>query len=268
MNNTYKIHRMTPTSRAWTTVQATVPGRDHVLRGRNSQDAQRFLQHGDTWIGVVSDGCSAGTSSEVGSQLATNLLPTALLRRLSRDQEWTPSILEDALSDLLGRLDLLLTGLAHSPSERRTAIRDHFLFTLLGAIHHRGKIQIFGLGDGILGVNGVELPFSDVDGHSPAYLGYALLPEVDLGHLPLYLHPVLDAREVEHVLLASDGAGDLARMGPEVPSIGEIASQEIYLTNPDMARRKLAQIQRRRRGPWLPDDTTLLVIRRKSGARA
>ena len=115
-------------------------------------------------------------------------------------------------------------------------------------------------------------------GNAPPYLGYGLLPGAPFAAAELRLRPVqaLAAAEMRSLLVGSDGLSDLAGAAAEpLPGrdepLGELAqfwTDDRYIHHPDMIRRRLAQANRRvpGHGGLLPDDTTLIVLRRVEAA--
>jgi hypothetical protein len=147
----------------------------------------------------------------------------------------------------------------------RDLIRRHFLFTLVGLLAHGDRLATFSLGDGVLIVNEECLSLGPFPGNMPPYLGYQLFPDVPEGNFRFRIHHEMPLESVDSVVLGSDGVEDFSRLPHPHGDLKRFWTDPRYLKNPDMIRRTLRIIQRRPQGPWLSDDTTLVVLRRKEG---
>lgn len=254
----------------------SIPGADHLRAARNRQDAFAWAKTPQGLVAVVADGCGSGAHSELGALLATRLLVTGLagLLGLGLDPE---TLLETARRDLLARLRLLAGALALEPDRVHAAsppaglsrtVREHLLFTLVGAFVCQGELVSFALGDGLLVLNGDPRTLGPFPGNQPPYLGYALLrgpadPEVDRA-LAFRIHHRVPIDEVRSLLLGTDGVADLMARDPE--PLARFWTQDRYFKNPDLVRRELTLAQRRLGGRALADDTTLVVLRRREAS--
>ena len=117
--------------------------------------------------------------------------------------------------------------------------------------------------------------------NAPPYLAYSLCGYPEWGHLQM--HYQLPTQEVESILIGTDGVSDLIEsQGSYLPgkpekvgAITQFWQEDRYFKNLDMIRRRLSLINREVTKPdWqsqrlvkevglLPDDTTLIAIRRK-----
>ena len=108
---------------------AIVTGRNHILHGRNCQDALYSLTFeidGQSYlVGVIADGCGAGQHSEVGAQLAVQYVPYALRSMLQREVT-----LEDMPVLLFGGLMHFLTSVVDNYSFASTRERVQLSFIL------------------------------------------------------------------------------------------------------------------------------------------
>jgi hypothetical protein len=262
----------------------SVTGRAHTRAGRCNQDAYAWASAGGATVAVVCDGCSSGAHSEVGAQLGARLVVEALLRQLGGEATTTacqPELLERARQDVLAQLRLLASAMGGSFSR---TIADYFLFTVIGAVVEPDRAWVFALGDGLVVVDGERLELGPYPGNEPPYLAYALLDGAphDLG---LQVLRQLPSGERATLLLGSDGALDLeAAAHRRVPGRAELVgplssfwTSERYFRNPDAVRRRLAVLNRdvarviapgdrEREAGLLPDDTTLVVLRRVPAA--
>ncbi|MCE9671740.1 protein phosphatase 2C domain-containing protein [Myxococcus stipitatus] len=257
-------------------IAASVQGREHARVGRNNQDALCVLGGEQGLVAVVADGCGSQARSELGAQLGARRLAWAALERLARgarvDED---SFLPGLREDVLGLLDGLRSDLG------REVLSD-CLFTLVGAVVTPEQTLVFSAGDGVWALNGEIHPLGPFPGNAPPYLTYALLHDAQV---PLTRLALVPTEGVRALLLGTDGVADLARLadatlpsGTErVGPLSQFWTEDRYFANPDALRRRLSLLNReslradfdsRRlvRSPGLlPDDTTLVVLRRRMG---
>jgi hypothetical protein len=255
---------------------ASVQGREHARAGRNNQDALcvRASEHG--LVAVVADGCGSQPCSELGAQLGVRRLVQAALQRLAEGERvdeatFLPGLREDVLcllSELRGDLG-------------RDAVGD-FLFTVVGAVMTPTRTLVFSAGDGVWALNGDVHPLGPFPGNAPPYLAYALLGRDDV---PLAARALVPTEDVHALLLGTDGAVDLSRLATaRVPDkdepvgpLSQLWTDDRYFANPDALRRRLSLLNREsvradfdarrllRTPGLLPDDTTVVVLRRRMG---
>ena len=273
---------------------ASVAGRDHQRVGRNNQDAWAVFQGRRALVAVVADGCGSAPHSEAGARLGARLLASALARRLEDGAGPVEapvvapieSLLDGARQEVLWQLRAVALGLCPSsgPDARLMLgqVRDHLLFTLLGAVVGPVETVAFALGDGLLEVDGRPLALGPFPGNEPPYLGYALLPEalhgVPEAALRLQIVARLPTASLRTLALGTDGACGLAAAGAPVAALFD---DGLLFRNPDALRRRLFLLARDVPGAARPaplasppslaplaalaslhDDTTLVLIRR------
>jgi hypothetical protein len=249
----------------------SVTGQAHAAAGRNNQDAFSWEARGDGIVAVVCDGCGAGAHSEVGAKIGARLVAEAGARRLA-SEAGPADLLEQVRRDVLRRLRLFATGMSADASGPGAAdafartVLDHFLFTVVGAIVTRRWAATFSLGDGLVILNGERRLLGPFPENEPPYLAYALL--TPSGERPFEIHRQVPVDDARSVLLASDGAVDLEALADTAVHGREEAVGPLsrYFANRDMVRRRLAVVSRGPRGGLLPDDTTLVVVRRREEA--
>ncbi len=210
----------------WKAAAAAVTGAAHVRAQRNGQDAARAWVGERAAVAIVCDGCSAGTSSEVGARLGASLMLGALAARLEAGAR--PSD-EELWSAARGEVVRAIAGVIEQlPGDRAAALRDHFLFTVVAAAVTRDEAAVWLLGDGAYSLGGytrVLGPFAD---NRPPYLAYDLTGEPAFAHLET-------ARAVGAIVIASDGAAELGL---------ERFAAARYVDHPDALRRELAVLAR------------------------
>lgn len=258
----------------------SILGRDHLLAGKNNQDAYYWSQQQDQTIAVVCDGCGSSKFSEVGAQLAARLLVASLSKNfLNKDACLIDALLERTRQDVLAQFRHLVNDLGGSFSQ---TVENYFLFTVLGLVVNQDYFFSFSLGDGLIIINEELQVLPEVKNNAPTYLGYALL-ESEKSNLRFVRHPVRSIQELRTALIATDGlCGWEALSQNKIPGkeelvgpISQFWTQDKMFSNPDMVRRRLALMNREVSHPdWklqklnkepglLKDDSTLVVIRHR-----
>lgn len=236
----------------------SVTGREHVAAGRNNQDAFCWSAAGEATVAVVADGCGSGRHSEVGAQVGARLLTSALREQAARfEAEKAADVLERIRLDVLAQLRVLANAMGGSLSQ---VVSEYFLFTTLGFVVGPQTTTVFGIGDGIVCVNG-RVRKLEAARNEPAYLGYGLtsstFADADLRFVVYEQQPTADTRTL---LVGTDGVGDLPDQGEA--ALAELWTADRFFANPYIVGRRLAQWKR---VAGLPDDTTLVVARRARG---
>lgn len=208
----------------------SAPGRLHVLSDRPNQDAFRLAQGPWGAVAIVCDGCGSEPKSGLGAQLGAALAVRSAVLQIERQ----------------GRLDLetlqgdVLRGLAAVSVTGGLDLREHFLFTLLGAAFAGERATVFACGDGVVAIDGSVRELGPFPDNAPPYLGYSFFGE------PVALELLYEG-PAERVLVGTDGAAG----APLAP----FWSDDKYLRNPDLVRRALKLGKP-------ADDATVAVIRR------
>jgi hypothetical protein len=254
----------------------SVTGQAHTAAGRNNQDAFSWAATDDGLVAAVCDGCGAGPHSEVGAQLGARLITRAAARLLASDLE-PADLLEQVRRDVVEKLRLVAIGIGADPSPGdasafASTVLDYLLFTVVGALVTRRWATTFSLGDGLVVLNGDRRQLGPFPDNEPPYLSYALLTRSG-SERAFEVHRPVPVDEARSLLLATDGAVDLESSADRavhgrdeaVGPLSQFWTEDRYFTNRDMVRRRLAIVSRGPRGGLLPDDTTLVVVRRKAG---
>jgi len=266
----------------------SVVGREHLRVGKNNQDAYCWSVTEAIAVAVVCDGCGSGVHSEVGAKLGARMTVEAIQNVLSNDldldKETTWQIIQQALLTQLQQVVEQLGG------DRAQAVQDYLLFTIVGAVMTSTLTTVFALGDGVIVINDQVIALGPFANNAPPYLAYRLLTEeiaapLQLAPLQLKVLQVLPTEHLQSLCLGSDGVSDLIQVAKQpLPGrsevVGDIAQfwqDDRYFRNPDQVRRRLSLINREvtrvdnrsqaclRQSGLLPDDTTLIVIRKKEG---
>jgi hypothetical protein len=259
----------------------SVIGREHLRVGKNNQDAYGWRVTETSTIAVVCDGCSSGKHSEVGAKLGTRMIVETIQRvvdgglDLTEEQVWQS--IQHQLLIQLQEVAVLLGG------DRTQTIQDYLLFTIAGVVITPTLTAVFALGDGVIAVNDQVMRLGPFANNAPPYLGYGLLDRPITECLQLKVLQVLPTAAVQSVLIGSDGVSDLIQAAAQLlpgrlETVGDVAQfwqNDRYFRNSDQVRRRLALINREvttfdppaqqclRQSGLLPDDTTLIAIRKK-----
>lgn len=280
----------------------TTIGSMHRQLDKSNQDAYGLVQRPDMLIGIVCDGASKGfrgpmgdwTHSEVGAQLSTrwllSLVQTYCTRFMQRPHELSEDspfpYWEDIRQELIQLVELCAVHMDGNMVER---IVDYFLCTVLGVMVTPYGICTFSIGDGVFILNGDVQTIGPFPDNKPPYAAYALTgSEVTDARSDLLSFSVnyLPLSQLESLVVATDGLGDLLGIGDVlipgtselVGSVDQLWTDDTHFTNPVSLSRYLSRVNRQsvqldreavklisHRG-LLQDDTTCVVIRRKSDA--
>ena len=244
-------------------------GRNHVLAGKNNQDAFRVVRQEQYIIAVVCDGCGSGKHSEVGAKLGTRMVIDAIADLLNYDLAISDREFWKAVQTNL--LQKLKDFVAISNGDMEF-VNDYLLFTIVGVLITPSETVTFSMGDGAIAVNGKLNQIPAYPDNAPPYLAYALYrPDA----VSFEIRDRLPTSEVESILIATDGIDDLIA----VETIAQFWQEDRYFKNPDALRRKLAMLNREETKPdWqrrelvkrsgaLSDDTTIVVLRLDKSSR-
>jgi hypothetical protein len=277
----------------------SIAGREHLRVGKNNQDAYFSICNEQAAIAVVCDGCGSGKHSEVGAKIGARLVVKTIAKQIqsaSDSQDGLTSEFWERLKlDLLAEMQQVLQmlgggsngddgGDSQADAFRREAVQqivnDYLLFTIVGMLITPTEAVTFSIGDGLVVVNGKIGQIGPFPDNAPPYLAYGLY-RPDLIHF--HIHDRIHTDVVESVLIGTDGAVDLMSIAEmDLPgkqeTVGQISQfwqANRYFINPEAIHRRLSLINREVTRPdWqtqrltresglLPDDTTLVVIRRK-----
>lgn len=181
-----------------------VIGRQHVLTGKNCQDAYAIynpvedegqLSH-TLSAGVLSDGCGSSPTSEVGANLIVQrAISSAMESEVGRIwKKWSlHQVVEYVEKSVLEYLSNLPRGIWGGDF-----VVKNLLATVLGFVTDGEKIIIFSSGDGTIFIEDDVLQIDE--DNRPSYLAYNLL-----GQKVGFKIIEVDLKETEKIALASDG---------------------------------------------------------------
>lgn len=272
----------------------TVVGSEHIKAGKNNQDAFYWTLSDLAIVAVVTDGCSEAPHSEVGAKIGAKIVAEAISNEVMDYNNIVTALLSDPdppypfWSNVRIRILRKLNDVLDNIGGESKTILDYFLFTVVGALITPWTTSLFSIGDGATILNGEYKKIGPFPDNTPPYLGYAMLWKAPSRIKPEWfhftIHSILDTRNVNSILIGTDGTEDLIGAAENnipgkkemVGPISQFWEEDGYFKNPDMIRRKLSLVNRTvTKIDWenrsttkehglLPDDTTLIVIRRKS----
>jgi hypothetical protein len=178
-------------SGGWQLCLASVRGSEHARLLRNNQDAVAACARGDRTAVAVADGCSEGPFSEVGARLVVRFLT----HRACESARWGAELATEVTDALVAWLYTLARGCG----ELEAFVQEQLLTTFLCAAVRGGEALVFGVGDGVVHVDGRTQVLDAGPENAPPYVAYRLLP---LGGAPLAVHHSGPAR---NIALATDG---------------------------------------------------------------
>ena len=185
----------------------SIVGREHRLRFRNNQDSSCMARVEGGTVAVVTDGCGSSPHSEVGAQLGARLICKAICNELDRTSGWLQRFSwEPVHEEVLSVFDSNAKALGGKYSY---AVKQNFLFTVLGVILAKGRARFFALGDGVFVINGKARVLGPWPGNQPPYYCYRLLETSQTGFTPdaLEFTTVDDVRQaaLNNFAFGSDG---------------------------------------------------------------
>lgn len=263
----------------------SVPGTDHTKPGKpgwtNNQDA--FCWGSDqTIVAVICDGCGSGLHSEVGAKIASRLFTQAIASE-GFAVVWDSAFIWNSIKDnVLSQIATIASAMGGSFSK---TINDYFLFTMVGVIVTPWLTYLFSVGDGVFVLNGEIINLGPFPNNEPPYLSYNLtgstLTDTNPDLLNVKVNRIIPTVELQSLVLGCDGVIDLIGAADKkmphreelVGGIEQFWTNDLYFSNEDAIRRRLALTNKegaevlapgkaRVVGGLLPDDTTMIVIRR------
>ena len=278
---------------------ASVTGRAHlgygdIVAGGNNQDSLFAALREDYGIVVVCDGCSKTKHSEVGAKILTRLFTEAFQK--NQHIGIVHQILAKVEAEVESELAQIVDKMVLDNESRDDVVREYFLCTVLGAYISTAGVTFWGMGDGVYGFDSHMRHIEPAPGNYPAYFGYKLY-----GKWPQNIaqHGLEIYDQVMHhpssILLGTDGVKDLLDLGDKnfpgthdaIGKIERLWKEDRYWENSDELARELRRMQTIRKtsklttteeaklgvkrvitelsemseGGYLPDDTTLAILR-------
>lgn len=219
-----------------------ITGRDHVRAGRDGQDGWALLETTALVAAVVTDGCSSGASSELGARLGARWIAALVARRF--DPAAPVASARAITRALVAHLGAAARSLSAARRVEAALVGDALLFGFLAAVVTAEHALVFGVGDGVVWVDGVATVIDPGPENAPPYPAYALLGAA--------IEPVIHfAGNADVIAIATDGAAPIAG------ELGTLADDGRLFRNRSLLRKRLAA-----RASELWDDTTIAIVRR------
>lgn len=273
----------------------SVTGREHRRLGRNNQDNFCVYQDRNLTVAVVADGCGSMPNSEVGAYIGSRMFLNELVSNYYQkfpDQDygegepWLGLSLETIVECLSDAICLLAIGDGVTSADviYKRFVANAFLFTICGAVITKETAYFFALGDGVFAING-EVTVIESENNAPNYLGYQLLPDGKQGRFDFF--ESIPTEFLESFVIGTDGVNDLITAEQKclpgksdtVGPLQQLWLEDRFYKNPDLLSRKLrlanTEVSRynhelgqlEKHNGLLPDDTTLVVGRKKCPAQ-
>ncbi len=269
----------------------SVTGTRHIKRGSNNQDYYSFVRTDEYIVAIVSDGCGSCLHSEVGSKIQTEVVLQSLathyvthVQELGEDCILYPKFWKEVEESALHSIKTLAMQMG---DDLRSTIARYFLATCIGVLITKKYTQLFSCGDGVYMLNGKQWNIGPFEGNMPPYFAYAItgssITDTNPELLGLRRNELLKTEEIHSLLLGTDGVEDLIKKsdslfpGQEknIGTISQFWENDAYFQNPQLITNTLRMMNTEKKIPqWkdenilkfegiLPDDTTLITIRRK-----
>ncbi|MCH8821050.1 protein phosphatase 2C domain-containing protein [Patescibacteria group bacterium] len=258
------------------------------LVSKANQDAFAIRRTNTAITALICDGCSKGPYSEVGAHIGARLFVEAIESQVahipvpSLTDELFPVILERVRLDVLAQIRGLANLMGGSFSE---TISDYFLFTVVGMVMTPLRTWTFSIGDGVFIVNGEITRLGPFPENEPPYPALGLVRSKIAPELLVFgVNKSCWTNQVDSILIGSDGVVDLVRAGEKelnlpgtkepIGPISQFWEVDRYFAGPHWIRRRLVLanqfgVRLDRTGSdiireygLLPDDTTIVVVRR------
>ena len=249
-------------------VSGSVTGRDHRRAERDGQDGHAVVITDDVVAAIVTDGCSSGRASEIGARVGAAWLAALIEQAFRGVDEATAARAAAAVVSrtLLDRLEILARSFDPVGHVSAARVDAALLFGFLAAVVTPATTIVFGIGDGIVVVDGAITVIDPGPENAPPYLAYALLGgaggergggrDARAGLAPR-IHFAGATAHVEAVGVATDGAAPLVDAGS--PALATIVADSRYARNPSLLRKRLIVLSD---AGTFADDTTIAIVRR------
>lgn len=220
----------------------SITGRDHLRAGRDGQDGWALVETPSLVAAVVTDGCSSGASSELGARLGARWLAALVARRF--DPSAPAASARTITRALVAHLGVTARSLSPARRIEAAVVGDALLFGFLAAVVTDDQALVFGVGDGVVWVDGVTTVIDPGPENAPPYPAYALLGAA--------VEPVIHfVGTAQAIAIATDGAAPIAG------ELGALADDARFFRNRSLLRKRLTV-----RAAELWDDTTIAIVRR------
>lgn len=232
---------------------ASIIGSSHHKRYSNNQDSYGFSQDDFCIIGVIADGCGAGSNSEVGARLGVDFV----INFCQKNFKHTPfdvNLLKTALLDYLRNIVK-----NQNTNEELEFIENYLFFTLFGFIIQPTQTFIFHSGDGLYILNDKIVIIEQ--NNRPNYIAKNLIS----GNFYLEVEQI-ETNKLNRILLAIDGLkqlNDKFLKGEKIQGMEKITAffeNENYFDDIMELPNLLTNLSINKN--ILKDDTTIIMIKK------
>jgi hypothetical protein len=259
---------MTLSDSSFLAVSGSVTGRDHRRAERDGQDGHAVVSTDDVVAAIVTDGCSSGRASEIGARVGAAWLAALIEQAFRGIDEATAARAAAAVvtRTLLDRLEVLARSFDPAGHVSAARVDAALLFGFLAAVVTPATTIVFGIGDGIVVVDGAITAIDPGPENAPPYLAYALFERAGGGAracLEPRIHFAGATADVEAIGVATDGAAPLVDAGSV--ALATIVADPRCAKNPSLLRKRLIVLSDA--GTFV-DDATIAIVRRTESARS
>lgn len=206
------------TTKSWSISGKSQLGWNHERTTKNNQDAYSFgsIQDKDIVFGFVSDGCSLGEHSEVGSKTLVEFAKTQTLHLLSLENS-TEQIINKLFADIrLFIRNQVLQIVGEDEIRQAEFLFHYYCATLIGVIIKETDESIgniFYAGDGVTFPGPSGDLFKIDQQNKPHYMAYAALDHPEKFKVPIDVIPQNFIRysipkNTDKIMIATDGFED------------------------------------------------------------
>lgn len=243
-------------------VSGSVTGRDHRRAERDGQDGHAVVISDDVVAGIVTDGCSSGRASEIGARVGAAWLAALVAQTFHGVDEAAAARAASATvcRTLLERLELLARSFDPAGHVSATRVDQSLLFGFLAAVVTPVTTIVFGIGDGIVVVDGRVTVIDPGPQNAPPYVAYGLLGAAGACIEPR-IHFAGPTDGVLAISVATDGAAPLVdAVDASRASLVTIVADPRYARNPSLLRKRLIVLSD---AGTFADDATIAIVRRR-----
>ena len=264
-------------------MSGSVTGRDHRRVERDGQDGHAVVSSDDVVAAIVTDGCSSGRASEIGARVGAAWL-AALIEQSFRGVDGASAARAAAgfvSRTLLDRLEVLTRSFDPAGHISAARVDAALLFGFLAAVVTPATTIVFGIGDGIVIVDGTVTVIDPGPENAPPYLAYALLGDGAVrgdgdgdgdgdgaGGARVSVEPRIHfagaTADVDAIGVATDGVAPLVNAVEAVDdaraSLTGIVADPRYTKNPSLLRKRLIVLSD---AGTFADDATIALVRRR-----
>ena len=258
------------------TSAGTTTGNTHYLAHKNNQDGYYLINKDDYIIGVVCDGSSVGMHTEVGAKLFARAIASKVEVMVKSYDQFNIDLLNLKMKTLISNMIMVV-----DIDEEQDFFRDYLAFNVVGFCIAHERVVIFGIGDRVVYING---KYINNNKNNEGYFAAKSIFTGSNGDMMTKIDE-FPANKLKSLLVGSDGVSDLAmRYGSTLPCSKEMVghvkqfwTDDKYFNYNEITKKLNranmiccngggleTETGTSRDNGVLPDDTTMIVVRKKS----